>query len=314
MRRGRCAGGSARGLCGAGGFVWVLAAGAGCTDWDVDVGGRSDTGEVTVSDTAVTDTVSPVSANSGKVTGLVQMVYSVCACPDCFGLADTLDASVQVAFHAPADGSWNDWLPAKGTWVENPESRSLATSFLDAGEQATLSTSTSAITLQRADDNVLEVEGLGSSDWEHNSSYDLDTSGGGDIGVLRVAGVAATPEGFDAVSPSSLLETEAAQAFSTRFSATTGTSIGWSPTGSGTMLLVVDTYDATGVYQNTWTWYDDDVGSVEVPASVFADQPAGSLVVVALYRHDVGGARRDDDGSTVESSVSFGFIGTGMVQ
>lgn len=278
------------------------------TTWQ-DTGDTGDSGE----DTDPEDSDSGID-NSGKVSGLVQMSYTVYACTACFGITEPLDVAAAAVFHEATNGSWNDWLPPKGDCVENTVPSTLSTRYLDAGDRVFLYTSSTTMTLSSDADNTYSVGGLEQSDWDQNSGYDLEATGGSDVASLTLRDVATTPGGFDSFSPSSLITTDPYQAFSARFSAAGGGTVGWSPRGSDEVMVLVDIYSPAGSYQTSWTCRDDDTGSFDIPGSVFAGEPSNSLLVVGVYRYVTGEAIRDDDGSTVESTVSFGVIGTGIVQ
>jgi hypothetical protein len=143
-------------------------------DPDADTDADADSDTDSDSDTDVTP--------SGQVAGAVEMSYLAYACPDIYGLTDALQFSVAAVFHAPTSGSWYDDLPAQGSCSTSSAGSPLASSFIDQGDWAYLSTGSKSISLQQtmSDGQPVYLSGsLAQSDLIKNAFFDLSVPSAG---------------------------------------------------------------------------------------------------------------------------------------
>lgn len=249
--------------------------------------------------------------NAGKVGGLVQMNYVVYACPDCFGLTNPLQASSTVGFHNAVKGSWFDWLPVRGTCSTNTTPGTLASSYLEAGKNVKATSGSTVITMTPDADNVYSKDGLVQSDWKTGSAYTIEAAGGADLDAFEVKNAVLTPDGFDSFTPTALLATDLASGARININNAT---VGWSPRGDADVLVTVDIYTPAGSYKSSVTCFDTDVGSLTIPASYLQGNGSGSILVIGIFRYLLDEFERPDDGSSVETNVSYGLIGLGVIQ
>lgn len=252
----------------------------------------------------------------GQIGGLVQMTLVQYACPTCFEPAlPDLDVYANAAFHAPTRAGWLDWLPAEGSCASNPGGSAPASSFVDAGEYAYLTSGSRAIAMRAASDHVFASSGLDEADYVRNAAYDLDVDGGSGLDAFEVTDAVTTPQSISSLTPAELLYTNPRDAFSAQIRKTNAT-FTWGPTGGGGSFVVeVQVYSgSSGSALGSVICRGPDDGSLTVPASSLSSYPSGSLLVVGLHRYVIGTFDRPDNGSEVDTLASFGVVGTGVLQ
>lgn len=247
--------------------------------------------------------------NSGRVSGLVELSLFGVGCPSCFGSSSALDYSVAAAFHAPTAGSWFDWLPPVGSCALDPSPSALSAQYEDVGERVYLNSGPVSLSLRRQGSGssaVYSAAGLDEGDWVSGGTWDLEAPDGN----FDAANVAWGPEYFDDISPIAILE-DGARAFTASINRSNAR-FAWSPSGVADGFIVrLDVYNSSGsAFLGTVLCHSQDTGSLTVPSSAFTGYPTRALLAVWLYRFQQGGGTRSDDGSTVQSGVSIGVLGT----
>lgn len=281
----------------AGAFTWAESEPA-------DTGDPGDSG-----DTGDTD---PEWANEGKTGGLIQFSMVQIACPSCLGYPSGIEVAATAGFHGPTSSSWVDWLPREGDCTENPSPRPASSDFLDAGEWLSLRSGSANVQLRVAD-GVYESSGLDDSDFVRNAGWVVAVEGGADIPDFEVANAFYTPESISTLTPTEMLYTQPQSAFSARISKSRA-NFGWGPAGgTDSFAVVVDVYSPQGAYQAQVFCLAADAGSLTVPSTYLSRYANNSLLVIGMYRYVVGAFQRPDDGSSVETMINFGVIGTGIL-
>jgi hypothetical protein len=237
------------------------------------------------------------------------------SCPSCLGLTSDLQVSAEAAFHDPVPGGWLDWLPALGTCTINPPNDPLVSSYIDVGEWVTLTSGTSTLRLDREVDATgarYTVAGLGTDEFLRTAFFDLTVPDGGDYGAWSVPDAVLTPTGFSDIQPWELLLVSPLDAFSARLSKS-GTELTWSPTGTGTFLLMVDVYSPAGLPTGDLVVCQSaDSGEMTLPGGYFSAHPAGSLLVVYLIRNQFERTALGGE-SWLEGVAQMGVIGTAVL-
>lgn len=251
--------------------------------------------------------------NRGLVSGLVELSYFVVACPSCFGASSYLDYSVAAAFHAPVEGSWLSWMPALGSCANDPSPTALSGQTQDVGDRVYLNSGAVSLALRRGGSGsavIYQATALEQTDWVKNGAWDLELP---ELGA-EVTGVAHGPQIFDTITPTALLA-DGAQAFSATINRSSAR-FTWSPAGVADGFVVrLDVYSSNGAsYLGSVLCHASDSGSLTVPSGALSGYPSRALLAVWVYRLQIGGAERSDDGSTVESAASIGLLGTGTLQ
>lgn len=264
--------------------------------------------------TDTTDTTDPTDThetNAGKVGGLVQFSLLQVACPSCLGYSEALLVDATAGFHAPTTRGWLEWLPAEGSCAVNPSPSAPASAFLDGGQWVYLTSGSVSVGLRQAD-GIYAASGLGEADYVRNAAYDLSMpESGADLDDFDVIDAFTTPQVISDLSPIELLYTTPQTAFAARIRASAA-SFTWSPSGGpDSFLILVDVYTPQGNFQDEIACLGADSGSLTVPSGYLSGYANGSLLVVGMYRYVMGGFERPDDGSTVETLVTFGVLGTG---
>ncbi len=274
------------------------------TDTDADTDADSD---------ADADTDTDTDTAAGQVGGLIQFTLLQVACPSCLGYTDSLFVDATAGFHLPTRQSWIDWLPAEGACVVNPSPTAAASVFLDGGEWTYLTSGSVSVGLRQAD-GVYSASGLDESDFVRNAGYDLSMpDSGSDLASLDVPDAFTTPQSISDLTPLDILYTTPQTAFAARIRYNAA-SFTWSPSGGpGSFLLLLDVYTPQGAFQDEIACLGPDNGALTIPSGYLSSYANNSLLVVGMYRYSIGGFDRPDNGSTVETVVSFGVLGTGVL-
>lgn len=259
------------------------------------------------------DTDDPEWDNVGKTGGLAQYSLVQIACPDCLGYTSDLQVIAQAGFHEPSNKSWVDWIPREGSCTENPAPTEASSNFQDAGEWLSYRSGAASIQLRQSD-GTYSASGLDESDFIRNAAWVVDTEGGSDLPDFDVTNAFYTPESISALEPLEMLYSQPRDAFSARISKSRA-DFTWAPYGgTDSFAVVVDVYNGqNGSFLGEVFCLDADAGSLRVPSGYLSAYPANSLLVIGMYRYVVGTFQRPDDGSTVETMVNFGVIGTGVL-
>jgi hypothetical protein len=214
-------------------------------------------------------------------------------------------------FHAPLVASWLDWMPSSGLCVLDPIRAPLGSVGLDLGTGATLMSSSTIIPMTLdTSTNTYKAEDLPMSTWVNSSPYTLTFSGG-----EEVENVLSTTSGFDDLTPSNMLASTLATAFSAAISMS-GATFTWAPAGMDDGLIVsMRVYNpSTGVYKGELVCNAPDSGSYTVPASAFLAASSfsyGDSVAIGLWRYRLTFTYSPIDGSIIEGLAQKGATGTG---
>jgi hypothetical protein len=254
-------------------------------------------------------------APEGAIGALIDVLYNVNACPECTDPpVSQVELSANARFHAPASGSWLDWMPPMGTCGRDPVRTPLASAGINLGSWAYLnqgSTTSIGMGLDTAT-NTYKASGLDMSQWVSSASYSLSIPESGH----ELAGALMTPGGFDDLQPIAILN-PMATAFRAPISAEAAT-FTWAPPGVGDgisiSILVFDgtSYAALGEV-HCWV---ADTGSFTIPASLFYSPTpftADDLLFILIHRYKVTYSTNPVDGSLIEAVAKMGATGTGRL-
>ena len=289
----------------------------------VDVTVVSDLGEAVLSDGFTytdggepLDTGDPDSGGVGGTGGFVELSFVQYACPGCFGLTSSLDATATALFHQPVQESWLGDLPAVGSCVQDLQSTYPGTALTDAGDYVHLLSGHRTIGLQRTVDSLgtyYTASGLLESDFVSNTSYDLSVPDGGSMGSFQVEDVISTPQGWVSFSPQALLLDEP-HAYTQQVSRSAGLGLSWSPSGGSEHVLVQMLFgDQTGNLVRTLTCHDTNSGAVTVPGTLMTGLPTGGAVIVKIKRFLTSSTTNPNNGSALEGIAVLGFVGTAIL-
>ena len=254
-------------------------------------------------------------APDGHVSGLVDFLYNVNACPECVDPpVATVEVTANARFHAATAGSWTSWLPALGSCVRDPIRSPLAGMGLNLGSWAYLSSGTSTSIGMALDvsTNTYKSGSVDMSAWLNMSSYDLTVPDSG----IDVLGAAVTPGGFDDLQPIGILN-GADMAFSQGISRENAW-FSWAPAGTSDgltiSLLVYDgiTYAAKG---EILCWAPDS-GAFTIPADYFyspVPYAENDLMFIAIHRYRTTFKANPVDGGLIEAVAKKGVMGTGLL-
>lgn len=276
---------------------------------------ETDTEDETDSDATVDEEVDATGLSGGVLEiGLVQY-----ACPDCQGLTEDIEVWATAMFHEPATGSYVDWIPTTGTCQSNPTRSFPSTATYDVGSWVYLESGSNSLSLGKTTsegDTLYESSGLDNSDFSRSTGFDLSIPDGGDLGsAVDIEDALFTPSGFTSITPTEMLYTSPNSAFAAQFSRSSATAVTWAPTGSGLLMIDLIVYNAAGtaLIGEVLCATDDD-GSASVPSGYLSSYPAGSLLLIYIYRLELGETVMPVDGSTLDSLASIGVVGTGVVR
>jgi hypothetical protein len=250
---------------------------------------------------------------SDKTGGRVKLSLLQIACPDCFGVTDSLLVNATAAFHEPTKKAWESWLPDVGDCVNDPTLADPADEFLDAGEWMYLQSGAVSIGLRSAAGQY-DAEGLGESDFVRNAQYQLSVQGGDDLDAFNEDGALSTPEAISTLSPSDMLYINSRDAFAAKVPLS-GVDIAWGPSGgSDSMVVGLDVYTQDGSREVGTTWCRGaDDGALSIPAGSLSSYPVGGLVAIYVERWMEESFARPDNESNVNAFATFGVLGTGVI-
>lgn len=287
-----------------GGFTWAA-------EEPIDTGG-DDTGGDTGGDTGN-------DSGAGKTGGLVQYQLVQIACPSCLGYTSNLQVVATAGMHAPTDKSWLSWLPAKGTCASSPSPVPASENFLDAGSSMWFEYGPDdhpevSVELRPDSDDIYTADGLPAEDFVRTAGYRVEVVGGSDVPAFSVTEAFFTPDSISALTPADMLYTEPNQAFAAVIRASRADFTWSSNGGSAAFAVVVDVYHSrTGAFLGQTFCLDADTGSMRIPQAELSGYPDGSLLVIGMNRYASGSFLRPDNASTVESLITFGVLGTGVL-
>jgi hypothetical protein len=277
--------------------------------------GSGDTGGDTGAETGDTGS----NSGAGKVGGLVQFQLLQIACPGCLGYTSNLQVVATAALHTPGTFSWLEWLPAKGTCKSDPTPKAASSSFLDAGSSMWLEYGPDdhpevSVEMRPDSDRVYTRDGLTADDFVRTAGYRVEVEGGSDVPAFSLTEAFFTPDSISALTPADMLYTEPRQAFAAVIRASRADFTWASSGGAAAFAVVIDVYHpGTGAFLGELFCLDGDTGSMRIPSAELAGFPDGALLVIGMYRYASDNFLRPDDGSTVETLVTFGVLGTGVL-
>lgn len=308
----------------------VVTAPAAGVETTVDVVVRSDAGEAAREDGFTWAEEEPIDTGDGdtgdtgdtsglgKVGGLIQFQLVQIACPDCLGYTSNLQVVATAGYHAPTAKSWTDWLPSKGTCEMNPSPSPAASAFQDAGRSMWLEYGpddhpTVSVELSE-NDGVFVADGLVADDFVRTAGYRVEVEGGADVPEFSVTEAFYTPDSISTLTPTEMLYTTTRTAWAAQIKKSKA-DFTWSSSGSNDgFAIVIDAYNPSNLNPlGELFCYDGDSGGLRVPSGYLSGWPTGSLLVIGMYRYSVGSFERPDNASTVESVVTFGVLGTGVL-
>ncbi|MAY79228.1 MAG: hypothetical protein CL930_00405 [Deltaproteobacteria bacterium] len=274
-------------------------------DTDSDADADSDTDADTDSDTDV----------GGDVGGVIDLLYNVNACPECFDPSpEVLEVSLSARFHSPMTGSWLDWMPPLGSCMRDPVRTELAMTGIDLGSWMYLNvgSSTSISAGLEPATNTYKTSGIAGSSWINNTSYTMALPESGH----EVMGALITPGGFDDIQPIGILN-PVASAFGQVISAENAR-FTWAPYGTGDGIAIsLTVYDgATSAYRGEVNCWAPDSGSFTIPPDLFySPTPFSALdfLVIAIHRYRITLSESPVDGSLVQAVAKKGAMGTGKL-
>ncbi|TVQ92545.1 MAG: hypothetical protein EA397_06975 [Deltaproteobacteria bacterium] len=279
----------------------------------VDSDSGSDSGGIP-SDPNGGGTVTPTGLNGG----LVELFRLQVACPACFSMTSDVIIDSLAVFHPPTSTSWVGWYPPSGSCVANPSRPPVASSFHANGEWANLQSGSANIAMRRTTSDrgpYYEATGLSTADFISNASYRLSVPDSGPhSGPFSVSGAVDTPQGFTTVEPEAMLMTSPSNAFSASISMF-GDTLRWSPSGgSGTFLVVLDSYDyLSGVRSGQVVCYGPDNGVMNLPGTAMSALPFLDDLVIGMYRTRLVETTHPETGHTLQGIAQSGVLGTGYV-
>ncbi len=280
------------------GFTWSA-------DEPVDTGdtGGGDTGDT---------------SGAGQTGGLVEFSLLQIACPSCLGYTSDLQVVATAGFHQPTPKSWVSWLPAKGTCVTDPAPTQASTAFLDAGSRLWLEYGPDdhpdvSVALDE-DAGVYGADGLTADDFVRTAGYRVEVAGGGDVPAFTAENAFYTPDSISALTPMEMLYSDPRSAFAAKIKKSAADFTWSSNGGNDGFAVVIDAYNASsGAPLGEVFCYDGDSGSMRVPSNYLSGFPSGSLLVIGMYRYAVDRFVRPDNGSDVQTVITFGVLGTGVL-
>jgi len=298
------------------GALSVLAPDAGGMEIAVDVTVRANGDEVVVPDGfTYTDGEPPdpddTAAGVDGVGGIIEFTHLQIACTSCFGTSSP-QVGAFAAFHEPVAGTWTGWLPDPGSCAQDPSSAQPTSSFLDVGTNVFLTAGSRSIGLTRTTIGgqvQYDAGALTDADFARNTSYDLEAADGGSWGPFIVEDVLTTGQMITSIEPVELLLTQPQQAFARGL---LQLPIVYSPYGGeGTFVVLLAVYNSAGTAQiGTVVCRDYDDGTFTLHQAWASAYPPGSLVAVYMYRYLIAWTPNEAAGSSMESAVSIGVVGT----
>ena len=171
----------------------------------------------------------------------------------------------------------------------------------------------------RVGESLLRTAGLAEwlarddDDFVRTAGYRVEVEGGADVGAFTVENAFYTPDSISSLTPVEMLYTEPRQAFAAQIKKSRADFTWSSNGGAADFAVVIDVYNgSSGAFLAEVMCYDGDTGSLRVPAA-YLNYPAGSLLVIGMYRYGVAAFERPDDASSVDTIVTFGVLGTGIL-
>ncbi len=304
----------------------VVTAPAAGVETTVDVSVTTEAGSATLADGFTWAEEEPAdtggtgnNSGAGKVGGLVQYQLVQIACPSCLGYTSSLQVVATAGFHAPGTRSWLDWLPTKGTCVVDPAPMAASTSFQDAGASVWFEYGPDdhpevSVELAREGDGVYAASGLSAEQFVRTAGYRVEAEGGADVPAFSITEAFFTPDSISALTPAEMLQTEPRQAFTASIRKSRADFTWESNGGTAAFAVVIDAYHPnSGAFLGEVFCLDADTGSMRVPSAELGGFPDGALLVIGMYRYANDSFQRPDNGSTVETLITFGVLGTGVL-
>jgi hypothetical protein len=307
--------------------MYIVALGLGCGTYGLKDEGAADTaleswqgnGDWRDESEGDADTDSDTDADADGVGGVVDFLYNVTACPECFGMsaAEQVQVTVAVRFHAAAAGSWVDWLPPQGSCERDLSITAPSTDGLDVGGSIILQGGGDSWTLVRDSSTgttTYRSVDMAMTDWVNGQSYDLSLPDTGDT----VEGAITAGLGFDALEPIGMLNTTTSTAYREQISAEAAT-FSWAPAGVGDgVMIIVAGFSSDGAEsRGTISCWAADTGSFTIPAEAFySPTPWADLDLLQIYvhRYTLGAAISPLDGSLIEGIAKKGVVGTAVLR
>ena len=272
---------------------------------NIDISVTPDTSAEQDTSTGDTGQVSP----SGLVGGVAQVHGFYVPCPSCFyGRTVDYDTYAGVKFHEPIDASWSDKLPPVGTCAETISEDPVDTSF-DIGPSVTLQGSTSIYLPRKVEDGNAKYRSVQFSDTQLilEDYHDLYDSSG----LLIAEDVVRIPQGFDWLSPSSMLATDIDNAFSAPIRRNLTNEFTWLPPGNDLFVILLEVYDSTGQnYKGGTICVDNDDGQFLMPVGPLQGFDYGDMVALYMYRWERAESVISTSGDTIEGIGMTGVLGT----
>lgn len=262
-------------------------------------------------DTSPTDTGTPPIVPTGLYGGVARLTRLDVPCPECFTeYTDSTRISSVVAFHQPANRSWNEWIPAVGTCTGSINQVDPSNQFYNVGPTMEVSDGSQPLTLSRVYNSgqpEYRMESGFVNDFSLYSFYDVTVFPNSVMGEFHIEQAIHTPEEIFLLNPTAILAT-VNSAFPPAIRRS-GTNFSWEPAGAGLFFVIVDVYDEYGYYYLGGTMcVGNDNGSMFVTG--LSPFPAGSLMAVYLYRYEITETMIPTNGATLEGVGQVGIVGT----
>jgi len=291
-----------------------------CTGLSVGIGNeyqvtRQDTdqedSDVVVEDTDDSGVTQP--DYTGLIGGVIRFSSIQYGCYECFtDSTGPFSVSGVLAFHEPVHQTWNDWIPSPGTCTNYLTQNDPATQFLDLGQKVEINVGSRYLPFSRNYTNGTTQYNFSSTtnlDFQYGASYNLNVYPNSTTDAFQINNVFVTPERLNITNPTQLMNP-----FSSAFApvvSKSGTTISWTPSGSGYFFVILDVYSEDGsTYLGGALCVDNDDGSIFIDPSVLGSFYPGSLVGVYMYRYRLTETVRPDNGSTLQSITQVGLAGT----
>ena len=246
-------------------------------------------------------------------SGVVEFSLLQYACPECTSQTSDLSITAAAAFHDPADTSWLDWLPRTGSCTEDLERDTPASRYDDVGDWIYLNSGGHSVGLRGSRDGSsvsYAASGISETDFVRTAFYDLSVPDGADWGAFAVVDAVETPQGFSDIQPVNLLQIS--NPFSQRISQA-GQTFTWAPSGGdGSFLVFVSVYNDASRLLGAVLCRGADNGELDVPSAYLSRYPIGSLVLVDLWRYQIGSFPLPNGGDA-DAVASVGVEGTGVI-
>jgi hypothetical protein len=249
------------------------------------------------------DTDQPVDLTN--VVGFAGIHFRQIACPACVGETGEFDVTAELKLHYPTSGDYLEYMTPVGTCTTTLFNTYVSSQPLAATQSASF--------------NGIQLQPAGQGTWVNNYLYEYEYLRNTPHTITSEHGVVTnafqTVEGFDSISPYTLLWVDPSYAFEPVISKS-GTVFSWSPILSGDQFeVVIAVYSPDGSqFLGAVSCMQQDTGSITVPGNYFAGYPYWSLAAVHFIRHRVADAVSVELGGRIQTHMQWEVVGTAHVE